>query len=107
MRTSTRWKARLAAVCLASTLMASAVPVCRGADAPAPGAAGATPAAAPSTQGDDASKPKLLPEINVKDVALPDLIDYLRDLDPSFQAVVAYDPGAVRGEPKIQELRLK
>jgi hypothetical protein len=103
---SSRWKTRFAAACLASAVTASVLPLARADDAPKPAAAPAAKAA-PTSKADDSGKPKLLPEVNVKDIALPDLIDFLRDVDPTFQAVVAYDPGASRGEPKIQELRLK
>jgi hypothetical protein len=108
MCTPSRWKARLAAACLASAVAASTVPSGFAQDAPKPAAAaaGAAPAVA-SSQPHDPSIPMLLPEVNVKDVPLPDLIDYLRDIDPAFQAVIAYDPGAKLGEPRIQELRLK
>jgi hypothetical protein len=104
MHTSPRWKTPLVVACLASTLTAAATPYVWAADGPT---ADPAAAAAPSSKPQDASTPKLLPEVNVKDIPLPDLIDYLRDVDPSFQAVVAYDPGANAGEPKIQELRLK
>jgi hypothetical protein len=101
MRISPHWKARLAAAVVASSLMASAAPICRAEDsAKEPATPSTQPAGAPGEQ-------ILLPEVNVRDVQLPDLIDFLRDVDPTFQAVIAYDPGAKRGEPTIQEMRLK
>jgi hypothetical protein len=80
--------------------MASAVPFALAQDAPKPGPTTAT-------GEDESAKLRLLPEVNLQDVGLPDVIGFLRDVDPSFQAVIAYDPGATRGDPKIQELRLR
>lgn len=105
MRTTPRWKTRLAAACLASTLAGSTIPSAWAQDAHKAEPVAAPPA--PSSKPQEPSNARLLPEVNVKDIPLPDLIDYLRDVDPSFQAVVAYDSGAIAGEPKIQELRLK
>jgi hypothetical protein len=75
-------------------------------DAFAQGPPGAQPAAAPAPKAAEPAG-KTLPEISLNDVGLPDIIAFLRDVDPGFQAVIAYAPGIPRGEPKIQELRLK
>src|SRR4051794_12513234 len=106
MRTSRPFKTRLQRVALAAALAAFTAPFTRAADPPKPDAHDAKPAA-PTTSPAGEAKGKLIPELNFKDIALTDLIDFLRDVDPSFQAVIAYEPGTVRGEPTIQELRLK
>src|SRR3954468_24195711 len=64
------------------------------------------PIVAAATQA-AAERPKVLPEVNVKGIALADLIDFLRDPDPAFQAVISYAPGVEPPGPIIQELRLK
>jgi hypothetical protein len=87
----------------ASVLLASTAATAGAAD-PQPPNEKSPPAATTAPAGDH---PKLLPEVNVKDVPLTDLIDLLRDVDPTFQAVVSYEPGATRGQPQIQELRLR
>ena len=51
--------------------------------------------------------PKLIPELKVVDVPFPELIEMLRQADPSFQVVVAYAPESDRNGPAIQELKLK
>jgi len=106
MRTSRPFKTRLQEVALAAALTAFTAPFTRAADPPKPDAHDAKPAA-PTTSPAGEAKGKLIPELNFKDIALTDLIDFLRDVDPSFQAVIAYEPGTVRGEPTIQELRLR
>jgi hypothetical protein len=49
----------------------------------------------------------VLPEVSMKDVNFPDLVDFLRDVDPGFQVMVSYAPGVAYGTPRIQDLRLK
>jgi hypothetical protein len=50
---------------------------------------------------------KLIAEIDFENVSLSEVIAHLRKVDPTFQAVVSYLPGAEVGGPRIQELRLK
>jgi hypothetical protein len=60
------------------------------------------PDAKPTTQ------PTVLPEVSLQEVSVFDAIQFLRDVDPSFQAVVAYGPGADPNKPPIiHELKLK
>jgi hypothetical protein len=54
-----------------------------------------------------AAAQKLLPEVKVENISLADLINNLREADPSFQAVVAYAPGVEPPGPVVQELKLK
>jgi hypothetical protein len=61
-------------------------------------------AAAPAAP---AERPMRLPEVKLEQVGFADVINFLRDVDPTFQAVVSYAPGVERGEPVIQELQLK
>jgi hypothetical protein len=58
------------------------------------------PAAAPA-------KPKLLPEVNFNGVSLEDVVGFLHDVDPSFQAVIVRDPDVPAEYPVIQNLKLK
>lgn len=51
------------------------------------------------------SKP--LAEVKLENVPFSEVINKLRELDPSFQVVVAYAPGAERGGPLIQELHVR
>src|SRR3954453_16166330 len=76
-------------------------------DQPATAAAAADKPAVPLPEKPGGDAPALLPEVKLNDVNFPDLIQFLRDVDPTFQAVVSYTPGAAEGGPRIQELRLK
>ena len=49
---------------------------------------------------------KLIPKLEIEGIPLSEVLNYLRDADPDFQAVVS-GPGAEGGGPIIQELRLK
>jgi hypothetical protein len=53
------------------------------------------------------AEPRVIEKLEVQDTPFSEVINYLRDQDPTFQAVVAYEPGVNRGEPLIQELRLR
>jgi hypothetical protein len=65
-------------------------------------------AAGPATSpGAAAAASGLIPELNVQNVALADLLQFLRDVDPSFQAVVSYEGGPQNRGPEIQDLKLK
>jgi hypothetical protein len=56
---------------------------------------------------DAKAEPNLIPEITLTGIPFSDVVNYLRDVDPAFQAVVSYAPGVDSSEPVIQDLRLK
>lgn len=61
----------------------------------------------PVEQQSSTTGPAVIPELNIHEVPLEEVIESLRKADPNFQVVVSYAPGAKRGDPIIQELRLK
>jgi hypothetical protein len=48
----------------------------------------------------------VIPEVDFKNTLFSDVIQFLRDVDKSFQCVVSYNPGA-EGGPSIQEMKLR
>ena len=61
----------------------------------------------PAAAAETAKLPITLPEVSFQDIPIPDVVNFLRDVDPGFQAVVTYEPGVEGGGPRIQDLRLK
>ncbi len=51
-------------------------------------------------------EPALLAELNLSNAPLPTVVDFLRAADPSFQVVLASDPGVSVDQVMISELRL-
>jgi hypothetical protein len=90
-----------------ATAIAAAVPALAQEPAP-PGAAAkeGKPAAAAATTPANPARPMLLPEVKVEGLPLVEVLNFLRDVDPTFQVVLA-GPGAQGGGPIIHELKLK
>jgi hypothetical protein len=93
MRFPSRWLIGLALICCAACL------------SPARAAEPAKPATPPS-----ASPPfdpaAIVPELNVDNVRLEEVVDYLQDSVPGFKAVVVRDAGVSEGFPSIR-IKLK
>lgn len=69
----------------------------------------AQPASASGESARDKAPPAaqaLIPLLEIEDMPFEQLVEHLRDLNPNFQAVVAFAPGAAPG-PTIQDLRLR
>jgi hypothetical protein len=114
MRLRPRWLVRLAA----GLILHALVPPALAADAanpatPHPGAAASGGAPAGGDARADAAEghpgdpmDRLLPEVNFQDASFDDVVDFLRDVNPGFQAVIVRDDGAADGRPVVR-LRLK
>ncbi len=49
---------------------------------------------------------KILPDVRFDEATLPQVFDFLRQADPTFQVLLSYDPGVDAGAPTITDLKL-